>query len=110
MKVSKRQFDGIVRAWRRKLHEWDPPGHQQKLVKPTDVAAPAPAASPIDEKVVIRQENEEDDGLGPDIFGLIRVSDPNLPSSEPASHQLFIHTQEVEDNSIQDVVSDDDLL
>lgn len=25
VKVSKRQFDGIVRAWRRKLHDWDPP-------------------------------------------------------------------------------------
>ncbi|KAJ1453445.1 histone RNA hairpin-binding protein, partial [Pelagophyceae sp. CCMP2097] len=25
IKYSKRQFDGIVRAWRRRLHEWDDP-------------------------------------------------------------------------------------
>ena len=33
--ASKRKFDGIVQAWRRKLHEWDEPA-------PT---APAPAAA-----------------------------------------------------------------
>ena len=30
-KYSKRQFDGIVRAWRRKLHDWDPPKAEQDL-------------------------------------------------------------------------------
>ena len=48
-KYSKRQFDGIVRAWRRKLHDWDPPKAEQDLgpavapMIPTLAATPAPA-------------------------------------------------------------------
>ena len=47
-KYSKRQFDGIVRAWRRKLHDWDPPKSEQDLgpavapMIPTLAATPAP--------------------------------------------------------------------
>ena len=37
-KYSKRQFDGIVRAWRRKLHDWDPPKSEQD---------PGPAVAPM---------------------------------------------------------------
>ncbi|KAI9092168.1 histone RNA hairpin-binding protein RNA-binding domain-containing protein [Phlyctochytrium arcticum] len=29
-KCSKRCWDGLIRHWRRKLHEWDPPEQQQK--------------------------------------------------------------------------------
>lgn len=38
-KLSKRRWDGLVRAWRRKLHEWD-------VAESAAGAAPAPATAP----------------------------------------------------------------
>ncbi|KAF4518459.1 hypothetical protein B566_EDAN002114 [Ephemera danica] len=31
IKYGRRAWDGMVRAWRRQLHKWDPPGHDDSL-------------------------------------------------------------------------------
>ena len=72
-KYSKRQFDGIVKAWRRRLHEWDPPADELgPSVVPAQVAAPPPApavaaaAEPPAEPAP--RAMDQDDDFGPDLF------------------------------------------
>ena len=72
-KASKRQFDGIVRAWRRRLHQWDPP--KALLLNP--LLPSLQGANDEEENDNAKQQNkvpnkttthEEDDGLGPAPF------------------------------------------
>ena len=110
-KYSKRQFDGIVRAWRRKLHDWDPPKSEQDLgpaVAPmiptlaaTPVPAPpaAPAPAPPPPKPV-------DDDFGPDVFAVAPSEAPVATSAPVAEPEPATAAAAPAD----DDVSDDDLL
>ena len=109
-KYSKRQFDGIVRAWRRKLHDWDPPKSEQDLgpavapMIPTLAATPAPAPpaapapSPAPPKPVA-------DDFGPDVFAVAPSEVPlaSAPVAEPEPAKAAAAPAD-------DDVSDDDLL
>mmetsp|Transcript_17358 Transcript_17358/g.22572 ORF Transcript_17358/g.22572 Transcript_17358/m.22572 type:complete len:229 (+) Transcript_17358:40-726(+) len=81
MKASKRQFDGIVKAWRRRLHEWDPPTNtdlhlENPLLPKKDesVVSPSPRnveanvskiSSSTDDHQQIQVHQEDDDEFGP---------------------------------------------
>ena len=68
--VSKRTFDGQLKAWRRQLHLWDPPGVVGALVPAPSAAAPgaevgsepaaAPPASGFDDFLGIDEDEDED--------------------------------------------------
>ncbi|KAJ8599831.1 hypothetical protein CTAYLR_005594 [Chrysophaeum taylorii] len=110
-KASKRQFEGLLRAWRRKLHEWDPPEHKNSQ----------PLVEPLVEPVVVKPEDSapahvcpqvEDDGLGPDVFCLAAPEAPTvdpiiLPKKLPVVDD---QEEEATPGSSDDVLSDDDLL
>ena len=98
-KYSKRQFDGIVRAWRRKLHDWDPPKAEQDLgpavapMIPTLAATPAPAP-PAEPAPAPAPPKPVDDDIG----GARREC--SVAEPEPARAAAPAHGD----------VSDDDLL
>lgn len=107
MKVSKRQFDGIVRDWRRKLHQWDPPQSEEQLVNPTVRRKPkAPAAVSV-AAAKEHDEDDDDDGLGPDVFshdaerGGLEEEEEAVVPSEPIPRDASPDAS---------VASDDDLL
>ena len=110
-KYSKRQFDGIVRAWRRKLHDWDPPKSEQGLgpavapmiptlaVTPAPAPPAAPAPAPAPPKPV-------DDDFGPDVFAVAPSEAPvatSAPVVEPEPARAAAAPAD-------DDLSDDDLL
>ena len=110
-KYSKRQFDGIVRAWRRKLHDWDPPKSEQDLgpavapMIPTLAATPAPAP-PAPPAPAPAPPKPVDDDFGPDVFAVPQseapvASAPAAELEEPAKTAAA---------PADDDVSDDDLL
>ena len=111
-KYSKRQFDGIVRAWRRKLHDWDPPKTEEGLgpsvapIIPTlDAPAPAPRAEPEPAPTAAAPV---DDDFGPDVFAVdvaAPSSEPPVAADEPAPAADTTWTAPAHDD-----VSDDDLL
>ena len=111
-KYSKRQFDGIVRAWRRKLHDWDPPKSEQDLgpavapMIPTLAATPAPAALPAAPAPAPAPPKPVDDDFGPDVFAVPQSEAPvatSAPVAEPEPAKAA--TAPVDDD-----VSDDDPL
>ncbi|CAH0370664.1 unnamed protein product [Pelagomonas calceolata] len=112
-KYSKRQFDGIVRAWRRKLHDWDPPKSEQDLgpavapMIPTLAATPAPAP-PAAPAPAPAPPKPVDDDFGPDVFAV----DVAAPSSEPpvAAAEPVPAADTTRTAPAHDDVSDDDLL
>jgi hypothetical protein len=110
-KYSKRQFDGIVRAWRRKLHDWDPPKTEEGLgpsvapIIPTlDAPAPAPRAEPAPAPTAAAPV---DDDFGPDVFAVdvAAPSEPPVAAAEPAPPADPARAAPAHDD-----VSDDDLL
>lgn len=101
LKVSKRQFDGLVRAWRRKLHDWDPPESKDLvLVKTATVLDNKPVVEDVAQVEQVEQVEWEDDGLGPQIFVT-----PPLPEVEQAPEE-----EEEEPPEEDEEDSDDDLL
>ena len=110
-KYSKRQFDGIVRAWRRKLHDWDPPKSEQGLgpavapMIPTLAATPAPAP-PAAPAPAPAPPKPVDDDFGPDVFAVAPSEAPvatSAPVAEPEPARAAAAPAD-------DDVSDDDLL
>ena len=110
-KYSKRQFDGIVRAWRRKLHDWDPPKSEQDLgpavapMIPTLAATPAPAPPAAPEPLPVPPKPVDDD-FGPDVFAV-------APSEAPVACAPVAEPEEPARAAAapaDDDVSDDDLL
>ena len=110
-KYSKRQFDGIVRAWRRKLHDWDPPKAEQDLgpavapMIPTLAATPAPAP-PAASAPTPAPPKPVDDDFGPDVFAVAPSEAPvatSAPVAEPEPARAAAAPAD-------DDVSDDDLL
>ena len=110
-KYSKRQFDGIVRAWRRKLHDWDPPKAEQDLgpavapMIPTLAATPAPAP-PAAPAPAPAPPKPVDDDFGPDVFAVAPSEAPvatSAPVAEPEPAKAAAAPAD-------DDVSDDDLL
>ena len=107
-KYSKRQFDGIVRAWRRKLHDWDPPKTEEGLgpsvapIIPTlDAPAPAPRAEPAPAPA---PPKPVDDDFGPDVFAV-------APSEAPVACAPLAEPEPARAAAAPvDDVSDDDLL
>ena len=109
-KYSKRQFDGIVRAWRRKLHDWDPPKSEQDLgpavapMIPTLAATPAPAPPAAPAPLPVPPKPVDDD-FGPDVFAVAPSEAPVAcaPVAEPEPAKAAAAPAD-------DDVSDDDLL
>ena len=104
-KVSKRAFDGTVKAWRRALHEWDPPKDERgaALVAPTPAAAappPPPAAAPPAAAAV------PDDDFGPDVFAVLDAAEPAPPMAAAAAPESAAANAAVDHGDL----SDDDLL
>ena len=75
-RYSKRQFDGLIRAWRRRLHEWDPPKDEPGAAVLPAVAAPAaaPAPAPAPATPTKRAAKNDDDDFGPDLFAAAPAS------------------------------------
>lgn len=106
-KYSKRQFDGMIRAWRRRLHDWDPPAAERGLgpaVAPVIPAldapmppAPAPRAAPAPPAPV-------DDDFGPDVFAAA------APADAQAVDYAAIAAEPARAAPADDDESDDDLL
>jgi len=120
MKASKRQFDGIVRAWRRRLHEWDPPtaaGLANPLVVVDEKKKEIPPQVAEDKQhpsVLPQQQHaEDDDGLGPPLFAAALEAKGDEPDDAPTEDRLPPKTppppkkKKAQDDHVD---SDDDLL
>ena len=63
-KCSKRAFDGLVRVWRRRLHEWDMPEAGGGVAVPRDPRIPQKKRSGAKREREGEREGERGDGVG----------------------------------------------
>ena len=62
--ASKRKFDGIVQAWRRKLHEWDEPAPTAPLPPPPPTAPTPPPPPPTPTTPLTTTSSRHSDNSG----------------------------------------------